>query len=323
MQQTIVVGETSGANSPVVRLYCIDSGWLVPAYRTKVELHDPQGNPVVAGNSPVGEFVSTGTYALGWTVPGNQPPGLYRLTWQWQPKANAPWRTTTERLLVLASAAERPPPGMYALVSVSDLRAEGVGQAHSDERLWHLIDRSSRWIERATRRQFVPYMASITGPTVGPLVELPASIIAIESVTDLRTGIGFERHELIVHSRFDGDQDYPRIERRPRFNWQSVGVVGLFGFTEPDGSALGRVPVDIVRAATLMVVRDLEPLISMSRLQSGDRVVLSETTRDQSVTYAAPSKVESSKPTGTKTGYPDIDAIISAYRMPHIGVAVV
>jgi hypothetical protein len=99
---------------------------------------------------------------------------------------------------------------------------------------------------------------------------------------------------------------------------QNVVVDGLFGFTDPDGSPVGRTP-DLIRHVTkLLVLREL-PLMAdvASREERQQRWrIVSERTRDQSYDLD-PLRFQ-----GGLTGDPALDAVLVAYqRPPHLGSA--
>ena len=90
---------------------------------------------------------------------------------------------------------------------------------------------------------------------------------------------------------------------------EAVELDGLFGYTEPDGTAEGRTPPPIRRACILLVLRGLHPLADDGGFDARNRWrIIEERTRDQSYKLDRPSR------SGGPTGDPELDAILLRYR---------
>ena len=102
------------------------------------------------------------------------------------------------------------------------------------------------------------------------------------------------------------------ITGRPEvLQWQEHVVEGLFGYTEPDGTAEGRTPAAIRRACILLVLRWLHPLADDGGFDARNRWrIIEERTRDQSYKLDRPGSG------GGPTGDPELDAILLRYRRP-------
>lgn len=204
---------------------------------------------------------------------------------------------------------------MYA--TVADLRAEGVTVAQADDaRLEALIDDATAEIDRVTGWFFEPRALTLTLDGRGaPTLELPAPPIRLDRVAIDGADISLSADELIVvGAPVDPGFDAPRLTRRfgrfPR-GYGNVVIEGLFGYTEPDGTAEGRTPPAITRACILLVLRWLHPLADDGGFDARNRWrIIEERTRDQSYKLDRPGSG------GGPTGDPELDAILLSYRRP-------
>jgi hypothetical protein len=203
---------------------------------------------------------------------------------------------------------------MYA--SLVDLRSEGVTVAMAtDDRLHALIEEAGRLIDRVTGWWFESRAATLMldgrgtptlEPPVPPIrlvrlliggseVDLPGGVVVVGAPI----GPGFEAPRLVLRGR-----------RFPR-GTANVLASGQWGFTEPDGTAEGRTPLEIRRATMLLVLRWVDPLTGAASQDARNRWrVLEERTRDQSYRLAGLGTTE------PLTGDPDVDAILMRYRRP-------
>ena len=241
----------------------------------------------------------------------------------------------------------------YALVS--DLRAEGVNVTDAtDARLVRLIRLASQYVDRFTGRYFEPRPLTLTlDGNGGRALLLGHPVIAVREVK-LLLAMPAQIGELPVTPSFfrvynrhltqglldPDDRENPRLEyfhesdlfgvqATPAASlglgslvWlrgpQNVVVDGLFGYTDPDGSAVGSTP-DLIRHVTkLIVLRELPAMTDVTRReerQSRWRIV-SERTRDQGYNLD-PLRFQ-----GALTGDPALDAVLVAFqRPPQLGAA--
>lgn len=318
--------------------------------------------PVTAGERATVDLeddkVGDGHFAAAWTVPDDATLGTYEIRWYAttiEGAAEVKWRREFEVREGVAGFGQRG----YALVS--DLRAEGVSEEdYSDARIQRLIERASRFVERTTRRYFEPRYETFVLSGVGtPSLLLPHVPIGIVSITNLSSPEEYDTDEYVVSNRHLNGQTYPDDRHVPCAMWKhavwpwsgvswsagvlsqqgrarrdfsrtwpigvnNLQVVGLFGYTDRDGSFTGDTPEEIRRVTQLLVIRDLAKLGDVDdRLEAKRRMLISqESTRDQSVNYAVP---RSSAGTGSAYGYtgdPEIDEILIDYQRPG-GVSVV
>src|SRR5262249_55040294 len=160
------------------------------------------------------------------------------------------------------------------------------------------IERAGRYVERVTGRWFEPRALTLTlngRGSRGLLLDHP--IIAIEWIkteagaVDLESVRVFNRH--VTEGLLEPDaRNSPRIDLVAPFalgpRWQrgsrNITVRGVFGFTDPDGSAEGETPLLIRRVVQLLVMKDLAKLANVDdRFDARERYrLVSERTREQS-----------------------------------------
>jgi hypothetical protein len=202
--------------------------------------------------------------------------------------------------------------------SAEDLRAEGVTAAMaSDARLLSLLVEACALLDRVTGWFFEPRAKSFQLDGRGtPTLELPTPPLQLDEVRIFGATISMHPDDLvIVGAPVEPGFDAPRLTLRRAVFPRGVGNVeasGLWGYTEPDGTPLGRTPLAIRRAAMLLVLRQLPKLTDAdsAAARSAWRL-LEERTRDQSYRLAA------WRDAGVVlTGDPEVDELIARYRRP-------
>ena len=224
---------------------------------------------------PAGDKLGTGHFVARWTVPIDEALGTHEIRWSFCLEVGSLEQTFREEFEVLDQAAVM---AMAGYASVSDLRDEGVSLADaSDARLQRVIALASRYVERATGRFFEPRVQTLKLNGTGKRVLLlGAPIIAIDQekmdAGPFRPGdLSVEPTLYRVYNRHlsqglldPDDRDSPKLEFfhgddlmgihfEPirgltlaslvwQFGEQNVTVKGVFGYTEPDGSATGATP---------------------------------------------------------------------------------
>lgn len=299
-----------------------------------------------------GDKIGTGYFSAPYVAAPAEAKGRRLVRWWVVLESGGDELTWTTEWEVLASAISRMGPA-YAMVS--DLRDEGFTTAQlSDVRAQTTIVAASRMIERFTGRVFVPVPKTINADGKGSAaLLLDEPIVAVNALTiddDYYTGIGSSTVSdlLRVYNRHvrDGltmpdDRENPRIEffhadgfgRNVSYGarmvfprgQQNVHVDGVFGYTDPDGSPMGRTP-ELVRRATVLLVRRLYGKVGdpNSGSEAAAWRVTGEKTRDQSVQYSDPAATAKSGTAlfGSFTGDPEIDTLIAMFvRPPMIGAA--
>jgi hypothetical protein len=207
---------------------------------------------------------------------------------------------------------------------LGDLRSEGVTLAMaSDERLVSLLIEASDYIDHLTGwffepRQMVLHLDGRGTPSIEPPVppirldslsvcgELASMLSADLMVVGAPVIVGFEAPRLTLLQRWA-----PYV---PRVFPKGVGNIiasGYWGYTEPDGTFMGRTPRAIRRATMLLVFRNLSLLGSGDSSAKSQWRILEERTRDQSYRLAPLTW------SGVVlTGDPEIDLLLIRYLRP-------
>jgi len=209
--------------------------------------------------------------------------------------------------------------------TLTEMRAEGVRETSaSDARVEMALDEASRTIDRVTGWYFEPRKDILRLSGQGaPTLELPFPPIQLSHV---RVGGGYwmPAYDIplspeivwIVGAPIRPDFDRAKITLRFGYAFPhgqgNVEIEGVFGYTEPDGTLMGRTPLAIRRATMLLALRSLPGVADVDARQENrlrPRLV-EERTRDQSY-RAAPSAAWTSL-----TGDPEVDEILARYRRP-------
>lgn len=285
-------------------------------------------------------------------------PGRYFLRWYATVEPGGVeeiWDAADFEVLANGSGVNLPGPN-YALVS--DLRDEGVALALlSDARALRALHRASRFVESFTGRTFgaEAKQLNVDEFSGNGAVLLEQPIVALSKVTlinvdvDSDVGTDIERDLIRVYNRHlkarmrrPDDREDPRVELR----WDTIGLTpevpfvvrrahrwplgrqdirfeGAFGYTDPDGSPMGRVP-DLIRHATvLLAIRESAQAFDVGGRASTRALALRmEKTRDQAVQYETGGGTIGTPMVGAFTGDPEIDTILALYsRGPQFGAA--
>lgn len=311
-----------------------------------------QGSPVQvypsSGRATVNlttDRVSKGRYAASFSVPSAEAFGRHEIRWFPTQKAGAPEYTYRKVFDVVPDLS-----GISGAhyCSLSDMRDEGVSSTDvSDVRLAKVINRASRFIDRVTGRFFEPrYQQLLVDGSGGRAIDLNEPIIGIEEVhlyvsNYSPDGYLLDNTLFTVYNRHlsqgltqPDDRECPRIEylhyndlmgaysryaptpyhmyNTFSIGTQNVKVLGLFGYTEADGSPWGRTPEQLEHVCKLLVIREMPKLTDYD--QREDRKwrwrVTSDRTIDQSISY------DSEHMRGSFTGDPEIDLILASYVRP-------
>lgn len=289
----------------------------------------------------VAHKLGTGRFsAVGWTpAAGAGNAGKHFVRWYWTSEDGATEAYADTPIDVQAFAVD---PGTPFYSSLSDVRAAGVTTSQaSNAAVVAALRRASAFIERACGRFFEPrYLEQYhdgrgsTGLLFSdPIIMLDELKVTTRPVRPSDQPIDqdfirvYNRH-LSQGLRSPDDRNNPRIELfsmtedwigvRP-FSWsrmvfpraqQNVGVTGVFGYTDPDGSPFGRTPEDIDLAALLLMPRYV-PAMRSDAVFAGR--VKREQTRDQSYELHAPKDL--GLPSNL-TGDPEVDSILARFLRP-------
>lgn len=296
-----------------------------------------------------------GRYVAPYTVPEDEPPGLHEIRWFWRFEDKPEQRVRKRFDVVNGGTGEIGMGPAYALVS--DMRAEGVpsvgGGSASDARIQSAIVLASQYVEAVTGRRFGPFYErqQVSGRGTRALL-LGEPIVAIERIgldtsPDYRGDLDVDPSLYRVFNRHlrgmlrPDDRDAPKLEfvhtedllgrsgyvasaayGLSSLLWttgvQNCDILGVFGFTDPDGSPWGEIPALIRHATKLLVMREMCLFWDVACRETWRRRwrLTSERTRDQSYTLAAPASY------GGLIGDPEIDmALVKFLRPPAYGAA--
>lgn len=294
--------------------------------------------------------LSLGQYALTWTVPAGESIGRHLIVWTATLEGGAVLSWTVAFDVVANKALV--PRGVELLALVSDLRAEGVLPSVPDMRLLNKLAYASRQLLTWTGQHFTPEWREVTLDTpIGSALLFNVPIIAVATVKLGDTVV--DRGSFVVYNRHmrggEDDRRNPKIEFGvwPTDEWppstvglppfttawpaevplaraQKVKVLGVWGFTEPDGSPTGGVPAAAARVVTRLALLDVPKLASSASQAARDaHLVSSKRTREQGITFTRPTVGASAYSALARwTGDPSIDRDIDGLCRP-IGGAVV
>jgi hypothetical protein len=210
-----------------------------------------------------------------------------------------------------------------AYATLEDLRLEGFSaEEMPDDRAQQVLADASAIIDSVTGQFFEPRPLTLVLEGRGARsLWLPFPVIRVdELVVDGEPCPGDLRDLVVLGAPVVPGTDGPRITRlRGEFRLRApVAVTGLWGYTEPNGTAFGRTPLAIRRACLLLVTKLAPPLADDASLEARQRAqVIEERTRDQSFKLANPSER-----VPFLIGDVEIDALLWPYvRRPAMGAA--
>lgn len=325
--------------------------WDLQDPSSPVQVYPPTGRATVdvANDWPTGDRLGTGRYAARYTVNSGEALGLHEIEWFLVRESGDAEETWVQPFDVIEKPYHLTRP-VYALIS--DVRAEGLDSSSADDRrvMLSLIN-ASMLIEQFTARRFGPraFTMRVDG-NAAPELLLDEPIIGIGEIlirSEFSDTFSESLADVVVYNRhleglFDpDDRNAPRIAFKhdpdfrghrsrhhhrivqllrwwPRGN-ANIELDGVFGYTDPDGSPYGDVPLLLRRACVLMVNRVVSPALTAAAsaaMQVAAGPIVEERTRDQVVKYADNSKAGGSASFGPFTGDPEIDNILLSYCRP-------
>jgi len=309
---------------------------------------------------PVGQKLSTGRYVANWTVPVTELIGPHIIKWFFKVTPASNENVFSEEFEVLAEGVGA---GDIGYTTIQCLRDEGVSESlYSDDFLTRRIALVTEQIEMYTGRFFTP--RTLTFRVDGkdhpeillyhPIIEISDVKIIHEnpfnpnsSLVNLDNLVIYNRH-LTQGLRQPDDRNNPRISFETSFHYhhfvnelyehdfyishfprgkQNIEITGVFGYTDPDGTAYGKTPELIKHVANLMVIRELNSLADTGARDDAiwyRRRTTEFRTRDQSVKYSPLNAGELARnmPYTAFTGDPEIDRILLRFsRLPAFGAA--
>lgn len=288
---------------------------------------------------PLGNRLSVGRYFAPLTVGEDWDLGSYQVVWYYDLGAG---EVEVKDTLIVTDEVFGPP---LWYVTVQDMYDAGLDpDAFTVPQVRAAIRRAHEFVEWATGRRFVPtYKRVVIDGRGGPKLRLREPIIAVESIVPADEFVNYEElaryssgfHVYNRHIRLGmlqpDDRNNPKIEisygSRPNGPWgrwpdgsQDVSVVGVFGYTDPDGSPYGHTPELIRYITKLLASMYIHPEAGADG--EGDSMkskwkVVEEKTDLQSVRYGHinPMVVKGAGTPGFLTGDDEIDSILLRYRV--------
>ena len=297
---------------------------------------------------PVADHVDTGLYAAHWDTTGTPGPALgnYYIRWQLVPLDGDPVREFTQDFEVASMPVNRQ--GL-SYCSIQSLRDEGLTLTKfSDAALVTKIQSASRYVDMFTGRQFCAQskVIRVNGnngrdlPLGEPIVAingLAVSLVSQFTASDLQVLADTFRvmnRTISLGLLNPDDREDPKLcfvhdddlkgvnyvvptsgYRLTQLIWpkgqENVRIYGWFGYTEPDGSLMGKTPELIQQATKMLVFRYLNHMGTQLRDDDMKRSrILEERTKDQSYSLAK-------FPTfAGYSGDPEIDGILRNFSRP-------
>lgn len=326
-------GESSSFENPTLDVYLERSGIPFAPFTLEFEIWStPDGGPdvqtyPVAGRAAVdldADALEVGHYVADWLVPDDEALGPHEIRWFFVAEDGDPESSFTEDFSVgdaVAARADR----LRGYCTVEDCRAEWLTVAMvSDARLREMIEEASRDLDSYCRWWFEPRMRTLRLDGTGTLrLYTPAPPLRIDSISVGDTT--YDPADMILVE--GGPMEGTRFEDAPGFRWdpeatdaqrwpkgeQNIVVTGVFGYTEADGSAFGRVPLPIKRACIMLVAGRRTPIATALAGGGGGGggagQLISIRTKTQSAAWA--QRPASDAPF---TGNAEVDLIIKRYR---------
>lgn len=283
------------------------------------------------------------------TVLGDQL-GVYAVTWTFVVDGGAPITGTTK--FTLRNEAY---PLVDGYAQVEDLLAEGVPLApalggFTADRMAERLEASSRFVDDFCRRYFTPTPQElVVDGRGGRILQLQQPIIAmckvgLMSPTFILSDPTLYNDSLRVYNRHirqnlraPDDREDPRVElyglrsplistRGPNSRFEdlplNITLDGVFGYTDPDGTAWGKTPTRIREVVMRLAMKNLEGLWAAS--DNGSAIIpggpiIAEKTFDQAIEYANLVFSQDGQGTayaGVITGDPQVDRVLAQYRSP-------
>lgn len=349
----IALDETIGCANPLLQFIYQANGVLADVSALKFSVQDIKNGTEKIAETVVntdscddgGVKLGTGRYAAAFTAPSTGSDkwyaGTHEIRWYFKPEATDAWQSYRQRFEVLDKDLFISGKGYKSYVYSNELLANSALHNCNIGQLQEAMQVVAETIEDLTGRFFEPtYIdAKYNGTNAGAL-PLFHPIIAVEAV-ELFSGNelyqAIELTALAIYNRHlsglksPDDRDNPRIEfvssevsdisissTQSHFvlGRQNIRVAGVFGYTEPDGSPVGRIPRRLKKATGILVLRQINDPFGIDVFTSQPGRIRSARTRDQSVTFAGASDGG----VGSITGDRIVDDILVAYlRPPYYG----
>lgn len=298
--------------------------------------------PVNVAACPAGNRLSLGRYvapftATAWSL------GTHEIIWTYTPAAGGPSFPMRRRFEVVDPTEWAT--GRSYLAYLDSLRAQQLGivapTGGTITDIQRALEEASRVVEQYTGRFFEPRYETLVLSSKGERsLSIGAPIVGIEEIgvrglnsldTEIRAIVDLDL--IAIHNRHlrgvlsPDDRDAPRLayeleidplatltvdQLRFARGVHNIDVLGVFGYTDPDGTPVGKTPSLIQRAVAIIANRRLvDPLGDDPSADAGR--IRSYRTRDQSISFFGAS--DTGTPSGA-TGDAQVDAILGQFRRP-------
>lgn len=280
---------------------------------------------------PGGQRVGLGRYVANFTPGGAWNLGTHEVRWLYRAVATDPERLVRTPFEVLDPVTFASTLPYFTYASSRDAQTLGMvlTATLTVTRLQQLLWEASQEVDLYTNRWFDPRynVLRVDGPG-HPTVDLEVPIVGIEELVvesggafgattdtpaDLTQVRIYNRH-LTQGLTAPDDREQPRItsvDDLTRFGRgkQNVRITGVYGYTEPDGTPVGRTPLLLTRATAMIAQRrNLDALATDPWAQPGR--IRSARTRDQAITFFGPNETGQA---AAWTGEAAVDTILARF----------
>ncbi len=355
----VALDETVNCDNPLLQFFYHENGKATDVEVLAFSINNAVGTELIA-STPVdvgddcgvltGKRLGLGRYAADFKAdsalgtPFAQ--GTHTIIWVYEAVTGDSPRTYRQEFEVLNPATFATGAGYRAYASSNRLLALDAFAGFSPDQMQEVLLDAAEQIEMWTDRFFEPRHLDgrFNGTSAGSL-PLMDPIIGIDNVAfvtgdpfetilkiDLSSLTIFNRHLRGLDSSPD-DRDNPRVEFLTEVFADSamlqgsfepgrlnIQVQGVFGYTDFDGTPIGRLPRQIQRLAGMMAIRLLKDPFGEDPFISASGTIKEAKTRDQSVRFFSGTEGGSGGGSGAWTGDKAMDDIIAKFiRPPYYG----
>lgn len=345
----IVLGDASSCTNPLLPFFYQEDGFLVDINALRWEVFRAGSATVVASGTvnmdacPDGQRVGLGRYvaALDPSAAGLVA-GPHAIVWYYRVTDTSSELQASYKFEVLDPAHFRVSRQFESYVGSDVAALDEYDLADRQKMLW----RMSKEVDRLTQRFFFPRYLELRH-TVRPeskKIWLDQPIIGLSELVIEESGVitgvldeyTLDNSTLRVYNRHLADVLSPDDRDNPRITFARVGIPadlvtvtnfpkgelnirakGAFGFTDPDGSPFGMVPLPLEEVVTTLALRQLQDPEASDWVSQNPGMVKKARTRDQEIQFDT-----SLSKYATMTGDIRLDEILVDYMRPtHVGVA--
>lgn len=343
----IALEEASSCAKPLLQFFYQQSGHMLDVAELSFSVRDVTAatdritdqavdlDPCADG----GHRLGLGRYVAAFTAAAADDfeVGTHEITWKFKPAVGDPHQFWRQRFEVLDAGVFPTGLGYAAYADSAQLAANSAFTAYTLGQIQEAAAVAAEEIERWTERFFEPrylltrYNATDAGalPLSHPIIGLDQ--VAIVSLGVAETNLTIDLTDLLVYNRHlsglldPDDRNNPRIEFATEIlpgtvqlqgnflaGRQNTLIGGVFGYTEPDGTAIGRRPRRLERVAGIMTLRQIQDPFGTDILTSSPGRIRKARTRDQAVEFGSTRDGGVGALTGDRT----VDDILMYYRRP-------